>query len=187
MALINNSGLIKLNHNEWIIIKEICYVLKPFESVTKSFSGETYGTASIVIPIVNGLFDVCAKLKSKTFSKCTESVVKKMMDGLDDRLGNVERSNTLCASTFCEPRFKNIAFKETSTTDIIKKAITSAVSEKIPNEPNNKSWKINSEADLSESNGDLSVWFSFDKTAASFVPQGTATSKAIIEVQRYLK
>lgn len=33
----------------------------------------------------------------------------------------------------------------------------------------------------------FSVWFEFDKHAAASKPQGTATSRAIIEVQRYLE
>jgi len=51
---------------EWTVIKELCIVLKPFESTTKIASGEMYMTASMVLPIDNGLSEVCYKMKKKT-------------------------------------------------------------------------------------------------------------------------
>lgn len=40
---------------EWNIIRELCEILKPFEQVTKTISGEKYCTASLVIPLISGL------------------------------------------------------------------------------------------------------------------------------------
>ena len=36
-------------------LREICKVLKPFEEITREFSGEKYVTLSKVIPLINGL------------------------------------------------------------------------------------------------------------------------------------
>jgi len=49
---------------EWTVIKELCIVLKPFESAIKIVCGEIYMTASMVLPIVNGLSEVCYKMKN---------------------------------------------------------------------------------------------------------------------------
>lgn len=39
-----------LTMEAWKIISELCQVLKPFEVVTKTISGEKYCSASLIIP-----------------------------------------------------------------------------------------------------------------------------------------
>uniref|UniRef100_A0A6P7HCX1 Uncharacterized protein LOC114347100 n=1 Tax=Diabrotica virgifera virgifera TaxID=50390 RepID=A0A6P7HCX1_DIAVI len=43
-----------LEADEWILIKELCEVLTHFEEATKSVSGETYISASLVIVLQRG-------------------------------------------------------------------------------------------------------------------------------------
>ncbi|XP_036317569.1 zinc finger BED domain-containing protein 4-like, partial [Rhagoletis pomonella] len=50
-----NADLPLLSFTEWSILKQLCQILKPFEMVTKDFSGDSYETASIVLTLVNGL------------------------------------------------------------------------------------------------------------------------------------
>ncbi|CAH1107688.1 unnamed protein product [Psylliodes chrysocephalus] len=40
-----------LSQNEWQLIKELCQILKPFESVTKTFSGQSYETDLLLYPL----------------------------------------------------------------------------------------------------------------------------------------
>lgn len=47
LGLLENP-LSSLTTIEWTIVKELCIVLKPFESETKVVSGENYMTASMI-------------------------------------------------------------------------------------------------------------------------------------------
>lgn len=94
---------------EWTIVKELCIVLKPFESATKVVSGENYMTASMILPIVNGLLEVCHKMKSKTFDPRIHEVIKNLLSAMANKnsWGNIYHSKTLAKCTFLDPRFKN--------------------------------------------------------------------------------
>ncbi|CAH1110400.1 unnamed protein product [Psylliodes chrysocephalus] len=158
---------------------------------SKKPSGQSYETASIVIPIVNGIFNIYVKLQVTDFMDCIKIVLKQFVSGISERLGKVEKSNTLCTSTFCDPRFKHISFRENSTLEIIKKAIIAAVAEKYTAELCESHSEANAEIRHDDAKSrdvdELSIWFAFDQAAAIIVPQGTSTSKAIIEVQRYME
>ncbi|CAH1107687.1 unnamed protein product [Psylliodes chrysocephalus] len=122
---------------------------------------------------------------------CIKIVLKQFVSGISERLGKVEKSNTLCASTFCDPRFKHISFRENSTLEIIKKTIIAAIAEKYTAELCESHSEANAEIRHDDAKSrdvdELSIWFAFDQAAATIVPQGTSISKAIIEVQRYME
>lgn len=184
IALIDKE-LPLITQKEWIIIKHLCTILKPFEDATKNVSGESYCSASLVIPITNGLINVYSKIKTEEYPTEILSLVLKIESGLKERLGNVEKSNTLAICTFLDPRFKNLAFSVPFKADNIKQIVTSAVSSiySCQTDP------IIQEAEFSEadSSKELSIWNYFDSYVAHHKPRGTTTSRAIIEVQRYLE
>lgn len=189
MALTNMDGANQLTVNEWVVIKELCQALKPFEKVTKTISGEDYLTASLVIPLANGLFSVYKNLLDKPFSGCMKNLLIKLNKSLEDRFANLENSNTLSMSTFLDPRFKSIPFKDKKNADIAKKNIISLVAEKFSHEQQfnvMENEKSSSNKKSSDGDSDDDIWAEFDREAAVFQPVGTSTSKAIIEVQRFL-
>ncbi|XP_072392289.1 zinc finger BED domain-containing protein 4-like [Diabrotica undecimpunctata] len=171
MALIDHS-LQTLTAEEWKISHELCQILKPFEKVTKIISGENYGTASYVIPLINGLYDVCDLEK-----------------GLRERFENIENSQTLTICTFLDPRFKMIAFSNQNYGENTKKKVTEYITKLISQEvyEMNQPPKEEMEQQNNEEDDEISVWGTFEKAAAVNQPKGTATSRAIIEVQRYLE
>lgn len=59
-------------------MNELCIILKLFECATKTIRGEDYMTASMILPIVNGLTEICTKMKTKTF----EPRIHKVVEGL---------------------------------------------------------------------------------------------------------
>ncbi|XP_022177733.1 zinc finger BED domain-containing protein 6-like [Myzus persicae] len=113
---------------EWIVVKELCIVLRPFESATKVVSGETYMTASMILPIVNVLTDVCSKMKNKPeFDSRTHEVVNSISNAMKNKnsWGNIYLSKTLAKCTFLDPRFKSILFSPNpSFSENIKMEIT---------------------------------------------------------------
>lgn len=74
-----------LSPDEWIICKELCVVLKPFEEVTKTVSGENYLSASMVIILSNGLKAVTDKMYTNNFDINTTQVILELKNGLKKR------------------------------------------------------------------------------------------------------
>ncbi|CAH1997729.1 unnamed protein product [Acanthoscelides obtectus] len=180
-----------LRQEEWEICDQLCRILKPFEGATKTISGEKYATASLVIPLVNGLKSVCLKLTKKDFHPDVIQVVLKLNSGLFDRFESVERSNTLTACTFLDPRFKMLVFDNEQLSSNVKKNIIGIVTAKFLEKQTRNGGEEtvnNNQCSDSESEDELSVWGSFKKTVSSSTkPKATASSQAIIEVQRYLE
>ncbi|KAI4463613.1 bed zinc finger [Holotrichia oblita] len=161
----------------------------PLEKVTKLISTEQFPSASLVIPLVNGLIDVYKKLFNKTFTKDAEYVIGKIQFGLQSRFEHIEVSNTLSLSTFLDPRFKMIGFANQNCAENAKKKVISGVANLIESQNredvgNTKEMNIPIDDDVDD---DLSIWNIFDKSLSAYKPQGTSSSKAIIEVQRYLE
>jgi len=74
-----------LNSDEWIVIKEFCNILRPFEEATRAMSGDQYITASLVIVIAQGLKNVSKKLKNENYSFRTLRLVNNLLNGMRDR------------------------------------------------------------------------------------------------------
>lgn len=128
-----------------------------------------------------------------------KQVLEKLQSGLKSRFMNIEFSNTLGICTFMDPRFKNIVFDDYVAADTIKKKIIKLVTEIIfkndsstrksqtetsADNGKNKNHNINFNCDNEDK---FSLWKSYDIRVASHKPQGTASSRAIIEVQRYME
>ena len=71
-----------LNSQEWKVIKEMCKILKPLETVTKSASGEKYITGSLVIVLANGLESVYENINTESFTDLSINVIQTLISGL---------------------------------------------------------------------------------------------------------
>nr|XP_022910336.1 zinc finger BED domain-containing protein 1-like [Onthophagus taurus] len=189
-----STNLPILEQKEWQILKELVQILKPFESATKIFSGDTYGTAAIVIPVVNGLTDICAKLLQKDLSDCIKKVLQIFQSGIKNRLEKVHENRILCGASFCDPRFKLHAFTNQTAQGLVKEQMISAVTDMIVKVSNSnegtqdQNIRINSSEEVNDD--ELSVWSAFDKnTSDKAVPQETSSTstRAIIEIERFLE
>ena len=61
MALIDKKKIPTISQSEWRIMKKILIILKPFEDATKNIGGDSYCSASLVMPITNDLINVYSK------------------------------------------------------------------------------------------------------------------------------
>lgn len=120
-------SLPSISAEEWVILKELCQILEPFDDATNCISGENYMSASLVIVLTRGLLNVCENLLNETFSEVSKNVITGLQNGLRTRLGNVEYSNTLAISTFLDPRFKCFPFKNNDAAETTKKIVISAL------------------------------------------------------------
>lgn len=73
-----NANLPLLTLEEWNLCRELLIVLQAFEKATKTVSTEQYSSASLIIPLICGLVNVCNKLSRKTFTNCTKTVIEKL-------------------------------------------------------------------------------------------------------------
>ncbi|XP_067639740.1 E3 SUMO-protein ligase ZBED1-like [Eurosta solidaginis] len=104
--VILNRSLLTLSSEEWQIVKDLCIICQPFKDATVTISGETYCTGSLVIPITNGLQDVYRHLLTKVWPDPVRKVIDIFVNGIRERLGNIQKSNTFSVATFLDPRFK---------------------------------------------------------------------------------
>lgn len=172
---------------EWTLIKELCEILRPFEEVTKSISGEKYCTASLVIPLTNGLKNVCTILHKKNLSPSAIEV-STLLKGLNTRLNNIENSSTLLMCMFLDPRFKEITFSNANIAEHAKQLVISSLSNNINVIEATKKDNVKDQEKSLEQNkeNELSVWDTLDKNIMVIKPKGTSKSKALIEIQRYI-
>lgn len=174
---------------EWNFFKEILKVLKPLEQLTSLISGENYLVASSVIILTDGLLNVYRNLQKQDFMPLTLIVINSIIDGIKKRLGDLELSNTLIIATFLDPRYKNLGFSNDQVSDKVKRSIIARVVQIINSKRNDRpeEEEVRSEHKQATGSEEMSIWSNFEKKLESFQPTGTAQSKAIIEVQRYME
>lgn len=186
LALIDRDLPI-LSSEEWDVCTQLCRVLKPFEEVTRKLSAEKYATASQVIVLTRGLLAVCSKMQEENFLPITKQIVAELQRGILTRMSNFEESKTISLCTFLDPRFKMVAFSNKRIAENVKKRVFELVSAEISKGTQESVCQRYAEPVMPEQTEELSVWEEFDKVVASLQPSGTATSRSIIEVQRYLE
>jgi len=193
LGLLNNAPD-NLKPEEWVILQELIKVLKPFEEATKAISGQKYMTASLVIVIVQGLFKVFNSLVKMNLTQRVLHVVEKLLANMNDRDGfkHIQRSKTLSRCTFLDPRFKHIPFNHNTTllnttkTDLIEKT-TEIIHNKYTGEDESATLVDVNIVSTHSNSEQLSIWNDIDSCVANSSPMGTAKSRAIVEVQRYLE
>jgi len=72
-------------------------------------------TSSVVIVLSQGLVDVCSKMSKMNYNPRVLDIVNKLLCTMLEKDNNLEKSRTLCRSTFLDPRFKNIPFLHSTT------------------------------------------------------------------------
>lgn len=199
IALLNTNKISVIFVEEWRLLADIKKVLEPLEIITKEMSGEKYISLSCVIILTKGLQEMLEELKNEELFAMTQTMVLKMLTSIKERLGGLENNNTLLVSTFLDPRFKNIGFSSDLIAEKTKKLVINLVSHKIqqktiPNNhnPSNSEGNENTNDEIqvestSTKKARLSIWTHFEKKAASFQPKGTFSSRATLEIQRYLE
>ncbi|KAG5862614.1 hypothetical protein JTB14_006426 [Gonioctena quinquepunctata] len=189
MALIKHDLPI-ISVEEWQFLKELIVILRPLEDVTRAMSGENYLTGSSVIILTDGLLNIHRELdKNKNNCTVSKAVISSILDGINSRLGDLENSNSLISTTILDPRLKNIAFSNDNVGERAKRAAISLITEVLKKPSTHfEDTKENKAANTETvKKHEHSIWSSFDRKVATLKPTGSARSKAIIEVQRYLE
>ncbi|KAF0745806.1 zinc finger BED domain-containing protein 1-like, partial [Aphis craccivora] len=125
-------------------------------------------TASLVIFIVQGLYKVCNNLLKMNLSPRALLIAKQLISTMDAR---------------DDPRFKHLPFSNVSSvkSEVIEN-LTHIIRKK---EQTSDQLDINIQQ-TSLPISDLSIWSEIDNNVSKFTPLGTAKSRAIVEIQRYM-
>lgn len=149
-ALLDPANLPVLSPDDWKIIKQLTKILRPFEQATKEISGDKYMTASLVIPLTQGLKNVCQKMKqSMELHKTTDEVLEKLKNATKEEIINM-------------------------VSELISK-----------NDPGKRQLQVNLNSD--DADDEFYIWSSHDVKAAFHKLQGIASSRAVVEMQRYME
>nr|XP_015837581.1 PREDICTED: zinc finger BED domain-containing protein 4 [Tribolium castaneum] len=173
---------------EWDFIKELLDVLQPLENATNIMSGENYLTASSVIILTDGLLNIYTDLQKRNYKDVTKNCINNIIESINRRLGDLERSNSLLFVTFLDPRFKNIGFSSEAVMKKAKKNVISLVVNYIESNFRTELPEDGNTINLEKPDENkISLWSKFEKKVAAFQPVGSAHSKAIKKMQRFLE
>lgn len=147
-----------LSPEDWTLYNQLCQILRPFEEITNSMSGEKYITGSSVIIVTRCLKEACQKIIERTdLLPEASDTVHLLKAGLKDRFNMIEQSGTFALTTFMDPRFKMQGFSDqneaTKTRERVRKLVAALIAQnENPAAPTT----------VSEDTGDdLSPWSSF--------------------------
>lgn len=190
IGLLHNPVAI-LSAEEWLILREICRILKPFEEVTNEMSSERSVTLSKEIIMVRGLTSLVEKYKEESSFDVSKRLTNSLLASLTKRFGVDKRElNSVCAkSSIIDPRFKLKAF---SSEEAIKKVGDDLQSEAVEfinkNSDNREAVNENtSEATEEEPPEEGSIWSEFDLSVKTFANKPDPNTIAAAEIRMYLK
>lgn len=201
LALIDAVSLPVIPTEEWMFMRELIIILKPFYDITELMSAEKYVTLSLVIIITNGLQSVCNEmLSSNQFSHdISKNFIVQLIEGITSRLGDLESSNTLIVSTFLDPRFKNVGFNKPGTFDKAKQLVIglvaqhirgkSTTNEEVTDEEQTANTSRTVKSEKPEEKQLFDIWKQLNKSVSSQQPRlnRSPDARAIVEVNRYLE
>lgn len=108
--------------SEWQLAQSIMELLAPAYEATVEISGENFVSGSKVIPITKSLLKWYAvksyDLRTENPSSIQTKFAEAMNRSLLHYLGMVEKVDQLALSTLCDPRYKKLAFRD--STDVSK-------------------------------------------------------------------
>ncbi|KAJ2954342.1 hypothetical protein O0L34_g2603 [Tuta absoluta] len=189
-----------LSHEEWRLCREMCIVLKPFEQITEDMSGEKYVSGSQILILTRGLISTLNKMLQITedpleedfvdsLHESTKNLINMLRSETERKFPNLEASKTIGVATMLDPRFKLHVFKNQVYAADVRKTITELVTANI-----RKSLPVQRAADVVDTaeepipkKNKFDIWDEYEDLVNAARPQGTPTSQALLEVQRYLE
>lgn len=104
-----------------------------------------------------------------------------ILSGLSSRFSSLENSRTFTTCMFLDPRYK-LYFENENTAESTKKYVIGLVTSLI-SEPNEE---VTEEDIPNATTSETSIWTHYYKKIKNIRPSGTAYSRAVVEVQRYI-
>lgn len=115
-VLINDTKVANLTPAEWKTAENLVAVLAKLENVTALMSGSKYPTVSMVIPTLNELKQSLWRPVVDGAEQCIVELCHALVDSIDHRCPNYERSQLYAPATLLDPHYKDCAFLDSEAT-----------------------------------------------------------------------
>lgn len=200
LCLIGKPSLC-LSEEEWYMITLSIEALKPFEEVTREISTEKHVSVSKVMPLVSLL------LRSTASNDCQGSnLAAELSAQCQRRFRGIETFYGLAVSTYLDPRFKNLGFRDMANVEslkgrliteiqLLRQSPTSSVSAAdLTSTPATSCTLAMATATTSSSPAGAAasppaakcgIWAEFDSQVLASQQHRTTSTDAIIEMRRY--
>ena len=100
-----NKTFLQLTEHEWNILGDAVQILDPFELITKELSGEKFVTASLIIPLIEGLsFAIKSSMPKTDVGRSLKKLYED--DIIPQRFVFIYEKSYLLMATALDPRFK---------------------------------------------------------------------------------
>ena len=131
IAVLHNPAITPLTADDWVALREISLVLKPFDAVTIEISAEKSVTVSKVIMLTRGLITACLNIQTGLTNDTAKLLMQQLIEGSRKRFGASESHAVLARATFLDPRFNRNGFYVDSNYTAVVRDVTAAVARKI--------------------------------------------------------
>lgn len=189
-----NSPVDFISEADWVLLQEICTILKPFEQITTEMSAEKNITLSKVIILVKGLRSAMEKVSQLISANSTaKSLITHYEKEISKRFSTVESNNLMAKCSLLDPRFKSKVFSSEQNFITAKERLENEVArlinlERRGHDINNETiidrTEDTTESAPSDQEEDL-IWGDFDR-AVKRRKQIDGKAAAIIEIKCYL-
>nr|XP_023028246.1 zinc finger BED domain-containing protein 1-like [Leptinotarsa decemlineata] len=178
-----------LDADEWAVIEDSIFLLKPLEVMTATLFADTYPTISMVIPLVRGLQHSLVNWKSKT--DICETLRKNLIDTIARRLGILECNKIISKATFLDPRFKKLAFGNDINANNaqiwVSEELTSLINEKNQVPTGVDEVEFQSKPQDLDTNRNCDIWSHFDNKVAKAKSITTPLTIVTLMIRQYLE
>lgn len=184
---------------DWQALPDIVEILNPFKELTEQMSSETQVTISMVIPAIDSISRIFDSLYITIQTDIGKNLLFSITTEFNTRFKNFSKNPILSKAALLDPRFKKLAFRETS-------AYTSARNElkldienivnvnRRPRETETQTQTVNESTSTSATdtaipkpNDDNSIWREFDANAKACSSLGARSTVAasIITIRQF--
>lgn len=106
-----------LTHEEWTMAKDLIDLLAPLEASTRTLCGDTYASASMIIPTIGTAIEYITAFR--LISKEILAFRAYLVTRLKDRFLDIEDNDILSIATLLDPRFRDSGIVKFFSKDLV--------------------------------------------------------------------
>ncbi|XP_040582127.1 zinc finger BED domain-containing protein 4-like [Lepeophtheirus salmonis] len=180
-----NAPIAPLSQEKWEVVRETCTVLEPFEQVTLEISTKSYVTASKMLILCRGLQRVTVENQTSILTANVKELVNTLCAMMNKMFHRLEYNIVLSETTILDPRFKKLAFNDTTAFDETVQRITSRAARFSHPSPMSEGQEGTEEKQERRQESD--VWRLFEERLTGDSTRRNPLSDSIMEVRSYLE
>lgn len=183
LAILNNSEVVCLSPQDWVVLEHARNILKIFYDVTVEISAEKYVSISkeiIFIKVLNKY--ILNFINDDTLPNNIKTLAQNLKTKLHSRFGNIEDNILVTQATLLDPRFKNHVFSDnlkcTKAISMLRAKAQSIIINQ--NEP------VDQPTLFTPRSSSSALWEEFDETVENLIGGSNSSVAGIVEVDKYL-